>query len=412
MLVPILSAVIVLVALCLGDFVTAFTGPQRQVATVVSFRPERLSFTCLCAKRLPRSKVSSQPSSATGADGPRATRSSPPSRQRDVERSNVGTAKNTNSRRAPHQFDHTLEEARPFIADVRTEIRNQASNEETAELLELPNSNSNSGAIIIEHAHFETRSLDDLFPGLEFSHTFATSQTFRTDLRQAMREDIFDTTPAYHGMSAKARTVLLLPDSSLQGSWKCHNGGWTRQPQPTIAADDTPPEETTASSDDTNNTAPRMQRLTQILQQYLGNAAPTGDEFMDTIGALCGSQPRTHWIDIVGVLNRRVPHSWHQDTGRGSPQGNTYTVLLGFPAHDNCNGTGVFSHLIRLEREQWAPDEHPLHQPVLYGDLQARESQIVRPRFAPGREILRYRDVDVLHSSPDVAYRTSVMRFM
>jgi hypothetical protein len=272
--------------------------------------------------------------------------------------------------------------------------------------------------MIPHHAqHFETRSLDDLFPGLEFSHQFATCQTFRTDLRQAMREDIFDTTPAYHGMSVKARTILLLPDSSLQGSWKCHNGGWTRrrcgQEEPNV--DNTLREETTADSNSSssNTNAPRMQRLTQVLQQYLGDRAPTGDEFMDTIGALCGSQPQTHWIDIVGVLNRRVPHSWHQDTGRCSADGTTYTVLLGFPAHNNYNGTGVFSHLIRLQREQWAHDKHPWNQPVVYGrDLAVDESQIVRPRFAAGREIIRYRDVDVLHSSPDVAYRTSVMRFM
>jgi hypothetical protein len=40
------------------------------------------------------------------------------------------------------------------------------------------------------------------------------------------------------------------------------------------------------------------------------------------------------------------------------------------------------------------------------------EHHIVRPSYAPGRELLMYRDIDVLHSSPDVAYRTSVMRFM
>jgi hypothetical protein len=40
------------------------------------------------------------------------------------------------------------------------------------------------------------------------------------------------------------------------------------------------------------------------------------------------------------------------------------------------------------------------------------EQYIVRPKFAEGREIIVYRDVDVLHSSPDVAYRASVMRFM
>jgi len=127
--------------------------------------------------------------------------------------------------------------------------------------------------------------------------------------------------------------------------------------------------------------------------------------------------PQTHWMDIVGVVNRRVPHSWHQDTGRCSPNngGDTYTVLLGFPADDHYDGVGVFSHILKLHREEWAPAEHPANEPVLYGaldDAALQESQILRPRFAEGREIIFYRDVDVLHSSPDVAYRSSVMRFM
>ena len=103
-----------------------------------------------------------------------------------------------------------------------------------------------------------------------------------------MREDIFDTTPAYHDMSEKARTVLLLPGSSLQGSWKCNEGGWSR------------------ANDD--KSVPRMQRLTAALKHYLGDNAPTGDDFMDSIGNLCGSKPSRHWIDIVGVMNR-IPHS-------------------------------------------------------------------------------------------------------
>ena len=157
-----------------------------------------------------------------------------------------------------------------------------------------------------------------------------------------------------------------------------------------------------------------MLKLTEVLQRYLGANAPTGDEFMDTIGSLCGSTPSTHWIDIVGVLNRRVPHSWHQDTGRSPGGGDTRTVLLGFPACDDYDGVGVFSHVVKLKREQWAAEDHPPNEPVLYGALDGvvEESQIARPRFAEGREIVTYRDVDVLHSSPDVAYRASVMRFM
>ena len=395
MSVSVLS-IIVVAAVYFGDIVVAFTvvPPLHQAAHIE--RAGAAITSGLFAKRIPRSVSAQSP-----GVGPKA--SSP--RQR--ERSNAGpaTTSTPERRRAPHQFDHTLDQPRPFV-DALTEISYQTSNEDDPELLVLP-INSNSGKLI-EHAHFETRSLDDLFPGLSFSRQFASSRALRTDLRQAMREDIFDTTPAYHAMSEKARKILLLPDSSLQGSWKCRNGGWARRPTTSSTADDNLLD--TTSTED-GAPPPRMERLTRALRQHLGEQAPTGDEFMDTIGALCGSLPQTHWIDIVGVLNRRVPHSWHQDTGR-SPEGTAWTVLLGFPAQDDYDGVGVFSHLIRLQLEQWAPDDHPPNQPVLYGNLPVKETQIVRPRFAEGREIILYRDVDVLHSSPDVAHRASVMRFM
>lgn len=388
-----------LAVLVLGDIAVALpaapSAHRQRVVSSSSFLTVR-SPSVLHAKRV--SRTSSRSASATGAGPKAASARSPPRRER-----NTGTAR-TERRRAPHQFDHTQEEARPFV-DPLTEVRNQSPNEDAAPVKLPASSKSKTKAgNVIEHAHFETRSLDDLF-NLQFSQQFASSTSFRTELRQAMREDIFDRTPAYHGMSDKARTVLLLPDSSLQGSWKCRDGGWKRRP----SAD-----EEDAENSSTSSRAPRMERLTQVLQRHLGETAPTGDEFMDTIGSLCGSQPQTHWIDIVGVLNRRVPHSWHQDTGR-SPNGDTYTVLLGFPADDHYDGVGVFSHILKLHQEQWAPEEHPPNEPVLYGALDDEivdESQIVRPRFAEGREIIFYRDVDVLHSSPDVAYRGSVMRFM
>jgi hypothetical protein len=50
-------------------------------------------------------------------------------------------------------------------------------------------------------------------------------------------------------------------------------------------------------------------------------------------------------------------------------------------------------------------------EPVSYNQ-DIDDEYIVRPKFAEGQEIIAYRDVHVLHSSPDVAYRTSVMRLL
>ena len=238
-----------------------------------------------------------------------------------------------------------------------------------------------SASIIPEGKHITYVSFDQLFPNLDLSHKFCTDGKFRDDLRNAMREDIFDSTPAYESMSEKARKILLMPDSSLQGSWSC------------------------------NDTALRMNKLTLVLRKYLGEDSPTGDEFMETIGALCGSEPSHHWIDIVGVMNRKIPHSWHQDTGR-SRGGDTKTVLLGFPKEDDYNGVGVFSHAVKLKYERVSSEEHALNDPVVYPGLKIDEEYIVRPRFTKGKEIVMFRDIDVIHSSPDVAYRASVMRFM
>ena len=314
-------------------------------------------------------------------------------------------------RRAPHQFDHTKEEARPFINAIR-ELSNQTSNENNAKVFSFfNNDNTNNNinrlkfdsnevefGVKVEHAHFEMMSLDDLFPSCagRLSSTFHCDESFRHNLRNAMREDIFDSTPTYSNLSPKARKMLLLPDSSLQGSWRCHNS---------------------------NTNDIRMKKLTKVLKDSFGSDAPTGDDFMNTIGSLCGDDATTHWIDIVGVLDRRVPHSWHQDTGRiysickednlkeRSKQRERKTVMLGFPAEDYYDGVGVFSHVVKLQEEAHASQSHPDNEPILYqGSID--EEYIVRPRFAAGREILVYRDVDVLHSAPDVAYRSSVMRFM
>ena len=309
------------------------------------------------------------------------TRRPPPNRRRAPTSSSTEPAESVKRKRAPHQFDHTKEEARPFL-DNRAAVKEQTPNDENSALYIFEDDDGDKHASIIpEGKHITYVSLDQLFPNLDFSHKFYTDGKFRDDLRNAMREDIFDSTPAYESMSEKARKILLMPDSSLQGSWSC------------------------------NETALRMNKLTLVLRQYLGEESPTGDEFMETIGALCGSEPSYHWIDIVGVMNRKIPHSWHQDSGR-SRGGDTKTVLLGFPKEDNYTGVGVFSHAVKLKYERVSSEEHALNDPVVYPGLKVDEEYIVRPQFTKGKEIVMFRDIDVIHSSPDVAYRASVMRFM
>jgi hypothetical protein len=110
---------------------------------------------------------------------------------------------------------------------------------------------------------FRFMSLDDVVPGLGFSETFNSCSDFRNAIRNSMRLDMFDATPQYHGLTDKAKAILLLPDSSLQGSWR------------TVGDN-------------------RMHRLTAVLKDGLGPNAPTGDQLMHAIGQICGSTPSTH----------------------------------------------------------------------------------------------------------------------
>lgn len=248
----------------------------------------------------------------------------------------------------------------------------------------------------IHHLHVEYFSLDDLFPNLNFSKEFFTNGLFRQSIRVAMRKDVFFTTPAYAELRPKVAAMMLDDDSSLQGTWNC-----IPKNIPVEMIDALPL---------------RMTRLTKVLNDFLGSKAPTGDDFMIAVGGLCGENPSAHWIDIIGVKDRILSHSWHQDTGVSypgvsNPKNSRYTVMLGFPMEDEYIGCGVFSHAIKLEHEHVAPEGHSENEPVLFEGT-ANKEYIIRPTFSLGKEIIRYRDTDVLHSAPDVAYRQSVMRYM
>jgi hypothetical protein len=252
-------------------------------------------------------------------------------------------------------------------------------------------SSSSSGSAGV----FQYMSLDDLLPNLKgFSKKFNADDDFRRKLRAAIRQDVFDTTPFYANLSEKAASILLLPDSSLEGSWNIDPNQYN-----------------------TDNI--RMKHTTKVLQEAFSQDAtgfeggdaqfPTGDDLFRSVGRLCGGTPSTHFIDIYGVQDRPINHSWHLDAGC-SP-GKCRTVLWGFPPESNYEGCGVFSHIVPLAKECLAPEGHNRMEPVLF-DGNIPEEYIVRPVYEPGKELLLYRDIDVLHSAPDVTYRTSIMRFM
>lgn len=54
----------------------------------------------------------------------------------------------------------------------------------------------------------------------------------------------------------------------------------------------------------------------------------------------------------------------------------------------------------------------PLWSPCVLFEGTLNEKYTVRPVYEPGKELLLYSDIDVLHSAPDVAYRSSIMKFM
>ena len=94
------------------------------------------------------------------------------------------------------------------------------------------------------------------------------------------------------------------------------------------------------------------------------------------------------------------------------------TSLQGFPAHDEFDGAGCFTHLVALS--------HPLRPEGARGAVVEWErvcaaaglssalppQYVLRPRFARGAELLLYSDEAHLHSAPDYINRDAVWRFM
>ena len=279
---------------------------------------------------------------------------------------------------------------------------------------------------LIQHPHFEFKSLDDLFPeyqqALGISEIFNTNASFRNELRNAIRLDMILDSNAdnndnnrpfseqeqpsiYDQMTDHQRLEELQRNKPLIGYWK-----------PSI------------TNVQMTTTIPRMKYTTQILHEYLGPTAPTGDEFFERIGSLCQSiQTPYHVTEVVGVStmqNKRQgeksDHAWHQDYGHLQRDANTNNyqnnkhVFMAFPCEDNYVGTGVFSHIVKLKYEQWTKpngqQELKPGQSIFYRGT-IPDKYIVRPKYEPGKELILFRDIDVLHSSPDIQHRTSIIRF-
>jgi len=130
----------------------------------------------------------------------------------------------------------------------------------------------------------------------------------------------------------------------------------------------------------------------------------------------------------VGKREKPLTHAWHQDSGLEH-----FTVMVGFPAFNNYEGLGVFSHVVPLSsrlkvpQASGGPRTWPLEE-LIDGskeqghrlcesredimELQFEEKHIIRPTYRRGREILVYNDAEIFHSAPDYARRESLWRFM
>jgi len=254
--------------------------------------------------------------------------------------------------------------------------RLQKANDKNPQPICVPELNRST---VASGPRYRYASLDEVFLGL--GEAFAEFE-FRDAVRMAGRRDL-------------CRNSIFAADraSSVQGTWK--------DPAPS---------------------------LTRVLRA-LGQNAPNGEEFLSGLAALRlksaeGATTRTgHWMDIVGIRNRKINHAWHQDAAGDY---NQLTIMLGFPLQEeddndytNNSLPGVFSHLVPLTHSLFRHPEQtvgPLSlEPQDFGfngQQYLPEFCIVRPVFKRGQEILLYHDTSTIHSAPDVARREALWRFM
>ena len=239
------------------------------------------------------------------------------------------------------------------------------------EVFDVPSDLRRPGAeAVVEHVKFF--GLEELFPSTGLQEKFNADAAFRTAIRRAIRDDLFVPDP---NASDKVNAAISSLSSSLMVNWKSSRTGYAS--------------------------------LTKV---FADNAVQnlTGENFIQTLGKLCGPVSHGSLIDITSTGRKQERHSWHQDSGL-----DRFTVMVGFPPESNWTGVGVFRHSCKLS--------HPLRQDgdegevIQWEDYEAGElpvSAIGRPEYSPGREVMVYCDATHLHSAPDETNRESVWRFM
>lgn len=228
------------------------------------------------------------------------------------------------------------------------------------------------------HNHVNFYGFADIFPangiGANISELFDISSTFRTSIRMAIRNDLYTYDKS---LSSDINKLINDPSSSFMSSWT------SKREYP---------------------------HLTEAFRSH--DIPISGEEFIKNITTLI---PRTKhmfgsFMDIIGVPNRKISHSWHQDSGLEQS-----TVMIGFPKEDKYMGIGVFSHCLKLSHK-WLLPENVIRagtEPrLLPKDIDLDESLIVRPLYRKGKEIMVYDDRYIFHSAPDFTYRDSIFRFM
>ena len=246
----------------------------------------------------------------------------------------------------------------------------------------VPESLRLPGAAAVE-SHGRHVSLDALFPGSGLADAWDERASLRTAVRQALRDDLM--APLLRGVGGPKRACALSLGTACMVSWSnalaAHAEGKVD-----------------------------FSRFTAAFAEH--GVRLSGEAFIRSLGELCGAMPHGSLIDII-PLDRRVAHSWHQDSGLPRD-----TVLLGFPPRDGYEGGGVFSHCVQLSHplRPSAGDEHGAV--VEYERLsdpppdRIDDAFVLRPLYSKGREVWVSNDAHHLHSTPDRQLREAVWRFM